>query len=154
MSSQDQTTVNQGTGVDESLRTDTIFQTAKRMPELSRFVEAIEAAGLKHELETEGFKTLFAPSNEALDAAAGWWQKLTTSEAQRLATVVGNHIAMGGQTEADLRTATELRTLSGQPLSVRYEPDGARVGDAKIVHRDISCLNGQIQILDGLAVAP
>lgn len=154
MSTQDQTTANQGTAIDESLRTDTIFRTAKRMPELSRFMEAIEAAGLKQELETEGFKTLFAPSNEALDANAGMWQKLTGGEAKRLASVAGNHIVLGGQTEADLRTATELRTISGKPLSVRYEADGARVGDAKIVRRDIACSNGQIQILDGLAVEP
>ena len=154
MSTQDQTTVNMGTGVDASLRTASIYETAKGMPELSRFVAAIEAAGLQHDLGTPDFKTLFAHSNDALDADTGLWQKLTGGEAQRLASVVGTHIVIGRQTEADLRTAKELRTLSGQPLPVRFESDGARVGEAKIVRRDIPCVNGQIHILDGLAVKP
>jgi uncharacterized surface protein with fasciclin (FAS1) repeats len=138
MSTQDQTTVNQGTGIDTSLRTDNIYETARRIPEISRFMEAIVAAGFEHDLRTPDFKTLFAPVNEAVSGSLD-------------SETVARHIVMGRQTEADLRTAKNLRTLSGSPLSVEYRPDGALVGGAKIVRRDVPCMNGHIQIIDKLA---
>ena len=108
------------------------------MPEISKFVEAIVAAGMQNDLQTIDFKTLFAPRNEAVSGSVA-------------ADVVAKHIVMGRQTEADLRTANELRTLSGQPVKVVFEPDGARFGGAKIVRRDVACYNGSIHVIDAIA---
>lgn len=144
MSVNDRTTVNSGTAIDESLRTDDIFTTAKNIPEISRFVEAIEQTRLRGDLQTPDFKTLFAPSNDALG-------KSLPSDAAALTELVSRHIVIGRQTEADLRTTNELRTLAGRTVSVEYHPDGSRFGGARIVRHDIPCVNGQIHMIDGIA---
>src|SRR5687767_11318560 len=101
MSTNEKTTVASGTGFDESLRTDTIMETAARMPEISQSVTAIREAGLAGDLGTPGFRTLFAPVNDAVG----------TLSREQLKKIVARHIVIGRQTEADLRTTQEVRTL-------------------------------------------
>ena len=146
MSTNDRTTVNQGTGTDDRLRTADIFDTASKLPEISRFVEAIRIAGLQSAVQTDGFKTLFAPTNEALEAAQG----LDMNDPERLAGVVGKHIVLGKQTSADLRLASSLRTVAGGQLPVEVENRVPRVGGANLVKMDVPCMNGQIHIIDRL----
>lgn len=142
MSTKDKTTAASGSAVDEQLRTSTIMQTAGAMPEISEFVAAIRDAGLAGDLGTADFKTLFAPSNDALSGVP----------AGKLRESAARHIVIGRQTEADLRTTSQVRTLAG-PMPVEYKDGGGRFGGARIVRRDIPCVNGQIHVIDGLAEA-
>jgi uncharacterized surface protein with fasciclin (FAS1) repeats len=145
MSLNDRTTVKSGTGIDESLQTADIFSTAKTIPEISRFVEAIEQARLRGDVQTADFKTLFAPSNDALSNSS------LPKDGAALAEVVGRHIVIGRQTEADLRTTKEVRTLAGGRVPVEYRAEGSLFGGARIIRRDIPCVNGQIHVIDGIA---
>ena len=144
MSLNDRTTVNSGTAIDESLQTADIFNTAKKIPEISRFVEAIEQVRLRGDVQTPDFKTLFAPSNDALG-------KSLPSDPAALTELVSRHIVIGRQTEADLRTTKEVRTLAGRTVPVEFRPEGSLFGGARIVKRDIPCVNGHIHIIDGIA---
>lgn len=144
MSTNDRTTVDMGTGVDESLRTADIIDTAAQIPDISRFLDAIRAAGLEHELRLPDFRTLFAPSNSSLPSGL-------PSGQEELAAIVARHIVIGSQVEADLRTTSELRTLSGERIRVEYRPEGSLFGGARIVRRDVPCMNGHIHVIDGLA---
>jgi uncharacterized surface protein with fasciclin (FAS1) repeats len=144
MSLNDRTTVNSGTAIDESLQTADIFRTAKTIPEISRFVEAIEQAGMRGDVQTPDFKTLFAPSNDALGNSL-------PKNAEALAEVVARHIVIGRQTEADLRTTKEVRTLAGRTVPVEYRAEGSLFGGARIIRRDIPCVNGHIHVIDGIA---
>ena len=144
MSVNDRTTVNNGTAIDESLQTADIFNTAKTIPEISRFVEAIEQAGLRGDVQRPDFKTLFAPTNEGLENSL-------PNDTAALAELVSRHIVIGRQTEADLRTTKEVRTLAGGTMPVEYRPEGALFGGARIVRRDIPCVNGHIHLIDGIA---
>jgi uncharacterized surface protein with fasciclin (FAS1) repeats len=133
-----------GAGTDDSLRTADIIDTASQMPEISRFLDAIRAAGLEPDLRTPDLKTLFAPANDALRTGL-------PKDPAELARTVGRHIVLGRQTEADLRTASELSTLSGDPVRVEYRPEGSLFGDARIIRHDVPCVNGQIHVIDHLA---
>jgi transforming growth factor-beta-induced protein len=154
MSYQDQTTVNQGTGTDDTLRTAHIFDTAAKLPEISRFVEAIRAAGLQASLQTPDLKTLFAPTNEAIGAAQEtFWSDLMKAEnRERLANVVGRHIVIGRQTSADLKTASTLRTLAGDPVTVEMDNRTPLFGGARLVKLDVPCVNGHLHVIDRLVV--
>jgi uncharacterized surface protein with fasciclin (FAS1) repeats len=140
MSTNEKTTISSGTAIDESLLTNSIMETAESMPEISQFVAAIRDAGLTGSLGSPDLKTLFAPTNEAVSGISG----------KQLVNAVARQIAIGRQTEADLRTTSEVRTLAG-PVKVEYQDDGARFGGARIVRRDIACVNGHIHLVDGLA---
>ena len=81
MSSQDQTTANQGTGRNDSLASRRIFETAESLPAISRFVEALRQAQMDNDLLMAEWRTLFAPTNEALDAAPNdFWNELMKPE--------------------------------------------------------------------------
>lgn len=144
MSTNDRLTQDMGTGQDERLQTEDIISTAKNLPEISEFMAAIQRAGLDHDLRNPGFKTLFAPSNDAMKA-----HKLPGGG--ELARILGRHIVQGRQTEADLRTTGQLQTLSGDPVQVRFESEGAVFGGARIIRHDVPCANGHIHVIDRIA---
>lgn len=140
MSTNEKTTISSGTGVNERLKTGTIMETAESMPELRAFMAAVRDANLVSELAAPDYKTLFAPTNDALESVAP----------EKVREAAPWHIAVGRQTEADLRTTSEVRTLAG-PMPVQYEEGGTRFGGARIIRRDVPCVNGQIHILDRIA---
>ncbi len=154
MSSQDQTTANQGTGRKDSLAPKRIFDTAESLPAISRFVEALRQAQMDNDLLVAEWRTLFAPTNEALDAAPnGFWNELMKPENnERLRAIVALHIVRGRQTLADLKTTATVKSLGGEPVEVSVEGPEARFGGARIIRGDIACTNGQIHIIDKLVV--
>jgi uncharacterized surface protein with fasciclin (FAS1) repeats len=140
MSTQDQTTRDSGTGPRaENLQTGDILETASRMGEISLFVKAVREAGMETELRADGFRTLFAPLDAVLSGISG----------DLLRDAVSKHIVRGRQLEADLRTATQLRTVAGESVPVQYDSKGSKFGNARIVRRDIVCRNGIIHVIDG-----
>jgi uncharacterized surface protein with fasciclin (FAS1) repeats len=154
MSTQEQTTINQGTGRDESLVPKRIFETAEALPTISRFVEAIRITQMDNDLRIAEWRTLFAPNNEALDAAPNdFWNELMKPENhEQLRAVVALHIVRGRQTLADLKNAATVKSMGGEPVEVSVERADARFGGARIVRADIACKNGQIHIIDKLVV--
>jgi len=139
MSAQDQTTANQGTGIDESLRAGDILETAKQLPQISKFVEAVQREGMATELRVATMRTLFAPVNAAFEAASG------------NAGLLSKHIVQGRQTEADLRTTRTVRAISGETVPVEFRSEGSLFGGAKIIRHDIPCRNGVIHLIDSVA---
>jgi uncharacterized surface protein with fasciclin (FAS1) repeats len=154
MSYQEQTTTNQGTGRDESLVPKRMFETAETLPRISRFVEAIRAAQMENDLRLAEWRTLFAPTNEAVEAAPNdFWNELMKPEnRERLRGVLALHIVRGRQTLADLKNTATVKSISGEPIEVSVDGAEARFHGARIVRADIACSNGQIQIIDALVV--
>ena len=154
MSSQDQSQMNLGTGRDESLAPKRILQTAGAMPALSRFMEAIRAARMENDLNQPGYRTLFAPTNEAIEAAPNDFlnELMKPENAERLRATLALHIVKGRQTLPDLKTTATVQSLNGEPVEVSVEGPEARFGDALITRADIPCTNGQIHLIDKLVV--
>jgi uncharacterized surface protein with fasciclin (FAS1) repeats len=154
MRTQEQTTINQGTGRDESLVPKRIFETAEALPTISRFVEGLRITQMDNDLLVPEWRTLFAPANEALEAAPNdFWNELMKPEnAERLRAIVALHIIRGRQTLADLKNTATVKSISGEPVEVSVERGEARFGGARIVRADIACKNGEIHIIDKLVV--
>jgi uncharacterized surface protein with fasciclin (FAS1) repeats len=154
MSYQEQTPKNQGTGRDESLVPKRIFETAEALPAISGFVEAIRITQMDNDLLMAEWRTLFAPTNEALEAAPnGFWSELMKPENyERLRATVALHIVRGRQTLVDLKNIASVKSAEGEPVEVSVERGEARFGGARIVRADIACTNGQIHIIDKLVV--
>jgi uncharacterized surface protein with fasciclin (FAS1) repeats len=154
MSSQDQSTINLGTGRNESLVPKRILQTVEGLPSISRFLEGVRATRLGNELNNPGWRTLFAPTNEALEAAPNdFWNELMKPEsAERLRAIVALHIVRGRQMLVDLKTTATVKSLGGEPVEVSLEGPEGYFGGARIVRADIACLNGQLHLIDKLVV--
>ncbi|MBC7925911.1 MAG: fasciclin domain-containing protein [Bryobacteraceae bacterium] len=138
---------NQGTGVDESLQTGDILETAHQLSELQSFVQMLERSGLASELREPNSRTLFAPVNRAFESMPGD----LLAERERLGEIVAKHIVKGRQTEADLRLISSVKTISGDSIPVEFRSEGSRFGRALIIKRDIACRNGLIHLLDQFA---
>jgi len=147
MSTNNRTTVNQGTGVDESLRAGDVFETLKQLPDLRRFLEAVERSGLATELREPNMRTLFAPVNAAFESQPGDLM----AQREQLSEVVAHHIIQGRQTEADLRTTSVVRSIHGDELPVEFHSEGSLFGGARIIRHDIACRNGVIHLIETFA---
>lgn len=154
MSSQDQSTINLGTGRDESLVPKRMLQTAEALPQVSRFMEALRGVKMENELNLPGWRTLFAPTNEALDGAPNnFWNELMKPESEdRLRAILALHIVRGRQMLVDLKTTATVKSLGGEPVEVSVEGPEGFFGGARIVRPDIACQNGQIHLIDKLVV--
>lgn len=134
--------------------TGSLLDTARQIPEIRRFVEAIEACGLQAELQAPEYRTLFAPVDEGLANAPDHVRSaFDTGKPHELAVRMLNfHIAEGRQTEADLRTAATLKTLAGAPAKVGFDSRGSSYAGARITRHDIACQNGTIHLIDRMAL--
>ena len=154
MSSQDQNTMKEGTGRDESLVPKRMLQSAEAQPSLSRFVDGVRLARMEGELTLPGWRTLFAPTNEALEAAPNdfWNELLKPENGDRLRAIVALHIVRGRQMLVDLKTTATVKSLGGEPVEVSVEGGEGYFGGARIIRPDIPCINGQLHIIDKLVV--
>ena len=133
----------------------TILDVLKADPDLSEFVKLIGQAGASLNDLVSGVQqaTVFAPTNEAIAAAAG---SLPTDPAQ-LAQVLAYHSIIGRFTARDLAhppgTHPTLAT-GAPPVTVTGGGGAYKVNDASITKADIAASNGLIQKIDKLLVAP
>lgn len=128
---------------------------------LTRFVAAIEAAGLSETLEGVGPYTVFIPTDDAFSALPeGTIEGLSESARPELVNILSYHIVPGVVTTEDLGAAidradgeVELATMTGATLTATRDGedivirDGAG-GTARLVTPDVIQSNGVIHIVD------
>lgn len=131
-----------------------LVEIAESTPDLSTFVQALNASGLAATLEGAGPYTVFAPSNEAFAALPQkTLQDLLKKENQlKLATLLKNHIAKGSLTTNQLNTSN-INSLGGKPLHINARGSQVTVDNANVVQADLVGSNGVIQIIDTVLLA-
>ena len=128
-------------------------------------VAAVTAAGLVETLQSPGPFTVFAPVNDAFAALpAGTVDTLLLPENKDLLTkVLTAHVVAGDLKLADLRAKVgsdgyaNLKTLSGDALSIRFNGDTAMVYSESrnigtITIGDVDQSNGVIHVIDAVMV--
>ncbi len=125
MSSQDQETKGLGTGpIRDKNTVHDLWDTLQAEGRCSRFLEAAGAAQLEAILHGPEWLTVFAVPDEAL----------TQESDESLRVLVRQHVVRGLQKEADLRTASSLKTIDGPPVGI----------PGNIERADVVCSNGVI----------
>ena len=139
----------------------TISELAANTPELSSLVAALTDAGLVSVLDGNGPFTVFAPNNDAFDAASATLSGLTQ---QQVTDVLLYHVIGGASLPAAaiqdgqtyVTTAAETGP-DGEQLSMLIEKDGSSVtvnGDVDVVTADVAATNGTIHIVDEIILPP
>lgn len=134
----------------------TIYDIAKANGNFTQLVGAVEAAGLKSTLESDGPFTVFAPTDAAFAAlaASGIDPEAT------LPNILLYHVVPGSLKAADVLAAGTLKTaFDGKPFDVAVKggdavittPDGVT---AKIIMTDIEASNGIIHVIDAVIPPP
>jgi uncharacterized surface protein with fasciclin (FAS1) repeats len=142
-----------------------IVENAVNSADHTTLVAAVKAAGLVETLMTTGPFTVFAPVNDAFAALpAGTVETLLRPENKdALVKVLTAHVVAGDLKLADLRSRVgsdgfaNLRTVSGDALSVRFKGDRAMVySESKnigtITVADVDQSNGVIHVVDSVLV--
>ena len=118
-------------------------------------IQALTAAGLIDTLQRKGPFTIFAPTDAAFaklpqDAVR---DLLKPENKEILLQVLTYHVVSGKVLSSDLKSG-ELKSLQGDPISIKVNSNGVEVNDAKVTKADIQGSNGVIHQIDTLILPP
>ena len=118
-------------------------------------IKALTAAGLTETLQGDGPFTIFAPTDAAFaklpqDAVR---DLLKPENKEILFKVLTYHVVSGKVLSSDLKSG-ELKSLQGDPISIKVNSNGVQVNDAKVTKADIQGSNGVIHQIDTLILPP
>ncbi|MFM6816716.1 MAG: fasciclin domain-containing protein, partial [Dolichospermum sp.] len=118
-------------------------------------IKALTAAGLTDILQGDGPFTIFAPTDAAFaklpqDAVR---DLLKPENKQILRQVLTYHVVSGKVLSSDLKSG-DLKSLQGDPITVKVNSNGVEVNDAKVTKADIQGSNGVIHQIDNLILPP
>lgn len=114
------------------------------------FLEAVEAAGMTEALSGTGPVTVFAPTDEAFEAAGE-----LPSEPEALATLISYHLVNDLVTGFDIQAASSLTTAQGGDISVQVT-DGIIVLNetATVTVTNVEGSNGLAHVVNAVLVPP
>lgn len=118
-------------------------------------IKALTAAGLTDTLQGDGPFTIFAPTDAAFaklpqDAVR---DLLKPENKQILQQILNYHVVSGKVLSSDLKSG-DLKSLQGDPITVKVNSNGVEVNDAKVTKADIQGSNGVIHQIDTLILPP
>ena len=124
-----------------------VIDTARQDPELSTFVQLIEAAGLVDLFLCAGPFTALVPNNNAfskLDPSLIDYL-LNPANIEELQDLLLYHLLPGAVFSYDLQPGSVI-TLIGETVDVQLDP--IRFNNAEVLEADIAACNGVIHIID------
>ncbi len=129
----------------------TLYDVIARDPRLMRLARLIDQAGLKSTFTSSEARTVFAPTNEAIDAfrAANVGQ---LEDPERLRDILLYHIVPGRVTSEDALNLEYNASLLGEPLACTVVGNRWLVNDAEVMLADIPAANGMIHLISELLV--
>ena len=118
-------------------------------------VAALSKADLVTTLQGDGPFTVFAPTDDAFNAAG---IDLTTydtpEEIAALADILTYHVLSGAVKSTDLTDGMTAEAVNGDELSFSVNTDGVMVNDANVVSADVIASNGVVHVIDAVLMPP
>ena len=137
----------------------TIVDVAAADGNFTTLVAAVEAAGLVDTLSGEGPFTVFAPTDEAFDAALAELD-LTADElladTELLTSVLTYHVIAGEVPSSEVVTmdGESVATVNGADVTITVDGDTVMVNDATVTAVDVEASNGVIHVIDTVLLPP
>lgn len=113
---------------------------------LSRFLEAVEAAGIDPTASETDPVTVVAPTDDAFEALEALF-----GEPDRLAELVSRHVIHGRQSMARLARLPAVTAIDGDHLLVGAE-GGLAIEGARVTLGDVRCQDGILHTIDRVLV--
>lgn len=142
----------------------TVVDLAAGDPQFSTLVTAVQTAGLVDTLSSEGPFTVFAPTNEAFQAALDELS-LTAEELlarEDLADILTYHVVPSQVLAADVLQAVEdgggqfmVTTVNGAQIAVTVVDGTVTLNDvARVTATDLMAGNGVVHVIDAVLLPP
>lgn len=134
-----------------------LLDTIKADERLSLFYEALALSGVSDILKGKGPFTVFAPTNDAINAVP------TLNSMEQYGKIISNHVVSGKIMTADLRSdkvnvaiaeSGNIITITVQDgvlhLHLSAENAGTNTTDVKVITADIETSNGVLHVIDAM----
>ena len=125
----------------------TILETAASAGCFNTLLAAVDAAGLRGALDSEGPFTVFAPVDDAFAALPPGTVQTLVDNPPQLARILKYHVLSGRHQRAELVAQSEWESLEGAPVAIRRS-EPFEVKNATVVTADIGCDNGVVHVID------
>jgi transforming growth factor-beta-induced protein len=139
----------------------TLVDVAAADEQFSTLVAAVEAAGLVETLSGEDAFTVFAPTDEAFEAALealGLTAEELLADTDTLTTILTYHVVPGTVLAEDvlaLELPAEVETVQGEVITVSLnDEEGVMVNAANVTATDVMASNGVIHVIDAVILPP
>ncbi|NDJ62101.1 MAG: ABC transporter substrate-binding protein, partial [Chloroflexi bacterium] len=135
----------------------TIFDIAASDETFSTLATAVIAADLNETLSGEGPFTVFAPTDEAFEAALealGISRLQLLADTETLTDILMYHVVSGAVMSGDLSDGMTAETVQGAELTFAIDGDVVTVNDVNISAVDIEASNGVIHVIDMVLLPP
>jgi uncharacterized surface protein with fasciclin (FAS1) repeats len=128
----------------------------------STLVAALQKAGLVDTFNGSQQFTVFAPTNDAFDAAAAallgagktGMDLVNGLDVATLTAVLKYHVAQGDRTAQAVLSSGQVRMIDGNFAPVTVANGEAFIAGAKILKTDITASNGIIHVIGGVMLPP
>lgn len=129
----------------------------------STLVAALEKAGLVETFDGTRQFTVFAPTNDAFDAAAKSLLQndsatgpdlIEALDVATLTAVLQFHVTVGDRTSQSLLASGQVQMLDGNRAAISSDQFGAYIAGAKIIGVDIQASNGLVHVIDAVLLPP
>ncbi len=141
----------------DPLTAPSIVEIAQNDERFSLLVEALVKAELVDALSEAGPFTVFAPTNDAFEAA---FEALGVSgvddlTAEQLTPILLYHVVGEAAVfSGDLSDGQQVTTLAGADVTVSVSDEGIKINDAQVVVPDVAARNGVIHAIDQVLLPP
>jgi uncharacterized surface protein with fasciclin (FAS1) repeats len=140
----------------------TIKQIAVGNPAFSTLVAALVKTNLADTFDGSRQFTVFAPTNDAFDAAAvallgpgkTGEDLVNTLDVATLTAVLQYHVAVGDRTSQALLSSGQVRMLDGNFAPVALKDGVPYIASAQILAPDLLASNGIIHVIGGVLLPP
>ncbi|MDD1414591.1 fasciclin domain-containing protein, partial [Dolichospermum sp. ST_con] len=141
--------------ITETKETKNLVELAQANGSFKTLLKALDAAGLTKTLQGTGPFTIFAPTDEAFKKLPqdALQELLKPGNKEVLVKVLTYHVVPGKVLSSDLKSG-EVKSLQGDPITVKVDSNGVQVNDAKVTKADIQGSNGVIHQIDVLILPP
>lgn len=129
-----------------------LIETATVAGNFKTLLSAIDAAGVKDLLESEGPMTVLAPTDEAFAQLPDGVLNGLLQDVPKLKRVVLYHVLSGDARSDDFAQIDEAPTEEGSILAVSHSNGTVKVNDATVIRADILADNGVIHVIDGVLI--
>ncbi len=132
-----------------------IVATADAEGSFSTLVDAVDAAGLTDTLQGDGPFTVFAPTDDAFEAALddlGLTSSDLLDDTETLTAILANHVVPESLSAADLAEmdGEELETVGDETLTVSVDGDTISIDGVEVTSADLEASNGVIHAIGGV----
>jgi uncharacterized surface protein with fasciclin (FAS1) repeats len=135
-----------GPGSVDGMSKSPVATAASNNPALTKLVQAISTAGLTDTLNNAEAITVFAPTNDAFDAASAAVAKAMADPKGKLTNVLTYHVVQGRLAPDQL--AGSHKTMQGSTLTITGSGESFLVNDASVVCGNVQTANATVYLID------